>query len=372
MSRVNFSDISGFGRWSAASSPSATPSHRETGSLRGANDDAHYRFETPSTVASSERLARLSGGGPAGVVEWDRAEDAGPDDLDLRDLSLYDDYCLRGRRSEGSNGHNSLSFSGGSNGRMPDGGPDASPAASECKEEESDGGEYYDDVYGGLDGMFGDETMRLLAHAEGRLGGAPNARAGGAFGCGGGGGGSPPSEFEDVEGCSPISGGSGGMNSPSSSAELHEMYRVNQRTASDGDDPIGPSLRRHPDEEVDEGESSLLRGPIMAARSGLASGRDDDEGWDNEDGNGGSEDDARENLEARAEAVYELPPSGRRHAAEATPSRLRREMTTPARGSSRPPLQPLRTAEAAEPETPSYQRRAFLASPQDSVSTMGS
>ncbi|EJK50120.1 hypothetical protein THAOC_30944 [Thalassiosira oceanica] len=201
MSTVNFSDISGFGRWSAASSPSTAPSPRETGSLSGANDDAH-RFETPSTVASSERLARLSGGGPAGVVEWDRADDAGPDDLDLRDLSLYDDYCLRGRRSEGSNGRSSFSSSGGSNGRMPDGGPAASPAASECKEGESDEEYFYD----GLDGMFGDETMRLLAHAEGRLGGAPNAIAGGAFGGGRGGGGSPPSKFEDVEGCSPISG----------------------------------------------------------------------------------------------------------------------------------------------------------------------
>ncbi|EJK72264.1 hypothetical protein THAOC_06216, partial [Thalassiosira oceanica] len=72
---------------------------------------------------------------------------------------------------------------------------------------------------------------------------------------------------------------------------------------------------------------------------------------------------------ARAEAVYELPPSGRRHAAEATPSRLRREMAT-----SRPPLQPLSTVEAVDSmlETPSNQRRAFLGWPQDSVSTMGS
>ncbi|EJK50121.1 hypothetical protein THAOC_30945 [Thalassiosira oceanica] len=78
---------------------------------------------------------------------------------------------------------------------------------------------------------------------------------------------------------------------------------------------------------------------------------------------------------ARAEAVYELPPSGRGHAAEATPSRLRHEMTT-----SRPPLQQLSTVEdvghdaarGSVPETPSNQRRAFLGSPQDSVSTMGS
>ncbi|EJK68608.1 hypothetical protein THAOC_10194, partial [Thalassiosira oceanica] len=185
-----------------------------------------------------------------------------------------------------------------------------------------------------------------------------------------------------------------------SSAELQEMYRVNQRTASDDHAPIGPTLRHCPDEEVDEGESSLLRGHIMAARSAVsfAGGRDDKDSVD-----GGSEDDARENLgtktpskaraeqevdvatgitpsRARSEAVYELPPSGRRHAAEATPSMLRREMTTPARSSSRPPLQSLRTAEAVDhdmergsvPETPSNQRRNFLASPQDSVSTMGS
>ena len=438
MFSVNFSNISGFGRWSVASSPSTTSSSREMGSAYGANDDAP-RFETPRTVASSERLARLSGGGSLGAAECDCGDDLGLDEVDFNDLSLYDDYCRSGGGRENSNGH-----SLGSNGRMPEGGPHASPAASECKEE-FDEEEYCDDD--GLDGMFGDETMRLLAHAESRLGGTPTPPSGG-------GGGSSPSQFDEVEGCSPISGresgGSpfgddrgGGTNDSPSSAVLHEMYRVNQRTASDGDALIGPSPRQHYEEKeeiggLEEVESSLLRGPIMAARSAVsfASGCDDKVSGDSGYRSVGSEDDARENLgvetpskaraeqgadvavgitpsrarseeqyelcatpsreraeqemnvagltpsRARAEAVYELPPSGRRHAvvAEATPSKLRREATT-----SRPPLRPLSMVEAAHgtpadhpgaghsvQETPSNQRRAFLNSPQDSVSTMGS
>ena len=198
MSTVDFSNIPGFGRWSAASSPSSRSSSREMGSAYGANDEEHLRFETPRTVASSsDRLARLAGGGE---VECGYEDDVGPDDLEFNDLSLYDGYCLSGgerRRSEDGNGQ--------SNGRMPDRGPFASPAASECKEDDDYKEEdyYYDD---GLDGTFGDETMRLLAHAESRLGGAPNLGRGNASG-GGSGGGSPPSRFDDeVEGCSPISG----------------------------------------------------------------------------------------------------------------------------------------------------------------------
>ena len=53
---------------------------------------------------------------------------------------------------------------------------------------------------------------------------------------------------------------------------------------------------------------------------------------------------------ARAEAVNELPLSdrGNNAAEDATPSAPRREMTTPARSSSRPPLQPLRMVPAEE------------------------
>ena len=285
MSTVDFSDISGFGRWSSASSPSSRSSSREMGSACGANDEEHLRFETPRTVASSDRLARLSGGGrPTGAVECGYEEDVGPDDLEFNDLSLYDGYCRSGgerRRSEDSS-------NGQSYGRMPGGGPFASPAASECKEDDDceEDDYYYDD---GLDGTFGDETMRLLAHAESRLGGAPNlgrglaSGGGGGGGCSHGGGSSPSPRFDDVEGCSPISaresGGSppfvGGVrndDSPSSAA-LHEMYRFNQHTASDDGSPIGPSTRAHYEYEdidgLDEG-SSLLRGPIMAARSAVS------------------------------------------------------------------------------------------------------
>ncbi|EJK53660.1 hypothetical protein THAOC_26856 [Thalassiosira oceanica] len=108
------------------------------------------------------------------------------------------------------------------------------------------------------------------------------------------------------------------MNSPTSSAELHEIYRVNQRTASDDHAPIGPSLRRHSKDDEDggpdEGESSLLRGPIMAARSAvsLASGRDDDEGGD-EGGNSGSEYDARENLGGLKTPSKALAEQGNEH-----------------------------------------------------------
>ncbi|EJK76438.1 hypothetical protein THAOC_01800 [Thalassiosira oceanica] len=123
----------------------------------------------------------------------------------------------------------------------------------------------------------------------------------------------------------------------------------------------------------------------MAARSAvsLASGRDDDEGGDNEGGNrgrcGGGDHAVPRPVRGAIRAVEWAKSAEPRRNALARARRAGNEhggdhaLPSPGRGGLRAaPLQPLRTAEAVEPETPSYQRRAFLASPQDSVSTMGS